>query len=409
MGGVVDFFAEDVLGLGGGGRDAEKTLREADQIYKDIPEPTYEQLKVNLEQMVSAGELRPEEASAILQDKSRLSNYVADPRLRESQLRALGALQEIGNEGGLTATDRARLADIEQDEARAARGARGAILQNAQERGVGGSGLELVNQLLNQQESSNRASRRGMDVASMAEQRALDALMKSGQLSGDIRGQDFGEQEQIAAAEDAINRFNAANRQDVLNRNIEARNKAQEANLRERQRLSDSNTNIRNLNRQNKADVWQNLYENKLRKAAGRTGTLSGIAGAQMDAGRSRDQFLGQLIASGAQMAGAAGGGAAMFSDENVKENVEPGMDDVKKFMDEIGVHKFDYKDPEKYGEGKHYGPMAQELEESPVGKSMVEEDGEGVKRVNYGKSQAVMLSVLKDLYDRVGRLENAG
>jgi len=54
-----------------------------------------------------------------------------------------------------------------------------------------------------------------LDVSAQAQSRALQALMQGGQLGGQIRQQDFGEQSEKAQAQDAINRFNTANRQQV--------------------------------------------------------------------------------------------------------------------------------------------------------------------------------------------------
>ncbi len=55
--------------------------------------------------------------------------------------------------------------------------------------------------------------------------------MQGGQLGGQMRSQDFGEQSSKAQAQDAISRFNAANSQSVQGQNVATKNTAQAANL----------------------------------------------------------------------------------------------------------------------------------------------------------------------------------
>ena len=64
-------------------------------------------------------------------------------------------------EQGLTAIDRAALADIQNELARQERGQREAILANMAQRGISGSGQELASSLLAGQESAQRASQEG--------------------------------------------------------------------------------------------------------------------------------------------------------------------------------------------------------------------------------------------------------
>ena len=162
---------------------------------------------------IAAERVNAKTADAALVDRSAMEGVSTDPRLKQAQLAALASMQEIGNSGGMTATERAQLAKVQRDVAQADRGRREAILQNMRARGMGGSGMELLAQLQSSQAATDRASQSGLDIAGMAQQRALQALNQAGGMAGGIRGQDFGEQAQIAAARDAIAKFNAANTQ----------------------------------------------------------------------------------------------------------------------------------------------------------------------------------------------------
>jgi len=161
---------------------------------------------------------------------SRMEGISTDPNLRAAQLKALEQLQSMG-EGGLTAGDRFTMEQIAQDEARRERGARDAIMQNMQSRGVQGSGLELAQMLGAQQGAAERRSMRDLGVEAQAQQRALDAIMQAGELGGSIRGQEFGEKSDIASAADIINRYNAGMRADIQGANTAALNEAQRYNI----------------------------------------------------------------------------------------------------------------------------------------------------------------------------------
>jgi hypothetical protein len=64
----------------------------------------------------------------------------------------------------------------------------------------------------------------GAQNASDARSRAIAAMAKSGQMAGDIRGQQFSEQAARAQSQDAINRFNASQRGSayMANKGLEA-------------------------------------------------------------------------------------------------------------------------------------------------------------------------------------------
>lgn len=65
----------------------------------------------------------------------------------------------------------------------------------------------------------------------------------------------------------------------------------------------------------------------------------------------------------------------AAFSDKDLKKNVKSG--DLSALIKSVSAKEFDYKDS-KHGEGKHLGVMAQDLEKTPYGKSMVIDTPQG-------------------------------
>jgi hypothetical protein len=109
----------------------------------------------------------------------------------------------------MNAADRANLARISNEEAAKEQSQRGAIMQGAQAKGMGGSNLTLMQMLQAQQGAANRQSQRDLDVAGMAQDRALQAGGQASTLAGNMSQQDFNQQAQVAAARDAAAKFNS--------------------------------------------------------------------------------------------------------------------------------------------------------------------------------------------------------
>jgi len=288
----------DLLSGGASGK-AQSALNSAAQRFSGIDTPSIEAMRLDLERAVSAGEMTPEDADLFLQQESQLSSFSQDPRLKQAQMSALDGLSEMAS-GELNDIDEAALSQIASQERTAEKGQRDAILQQAEMRGAGGSGLELAQQLLNQQQSAQRQSQRDTDVAGMAQQRALQAMSQSGQLAGQIGNQDLNTSATVSGAQDAINRFNTQARSQTNQANVGARNQAQAGNLQNRQAVSNQNTAIANQERgQNASNVSQD-FQNRFSKASGQAGIDSARADAEMKQGLANQALFGNLLQSGA-------------------------------------------------------------------------------------------------------------
>jgi hypothetical protein len=384
LGGITD----SLFGSGGA-----QYSDKAAKLYDDIALPDIEQQKLLLQKYVEEGRLSPEQAEAYLVNNNAVDSMDLDSVGKNAQLSALDQLSEIGNEGGLTASDKARLQRIDTDEQTAARGAREAILQNAQARGAGGSGLEMLAQLTNAQDSATRKSQRDLDVAGMAQERALQALQSAGQLGGNINQQQFGQQKSIADSKNEIAKFNAANSQQVGLANTGANNAAQAANLANRQNISNANVDQANKQQQYNKELDQTKFSNEMTKATGQSNAFNQQA-AQANAARASDQGLfGTILGAGATIA---------KSDERAKEDIEPF--NAGDFLDSFSGYKYKYKNPAD-GVEKQVGPMAQDIEKDVP--QMVEDTPEG-KMVDYSPAKAggPIFASLADIHKRVRKLE---
>jgi hypothetical protein len=352
---------------------------------------------INLSRFEKVGEFSPELYRAEQAGPSAFGDIYVDPRLKQAQLDALTALEQQGVEG-LTAQDRLMLEKIAQDEATKSRGAREAIIQQAAARGVGGSGLELMQQMINQQESAGRQSMRDMEVAALREQAKREALQQAGQLGGQMRGQEFGEQAQAAEAKDILNRFNVTNKQQAGMTNVQAQNLAKQQELAERRRIEELNKQ-----QKDKEEMWKaGAPMQQFQAGLGLAGQKAGAYGNQ--AGMYSQQS--QTGLGGAQGAASAAAMIAMASDKNVKKDIELAPELIDDFLSELTGYKYSYKDPEKYGKGERLGVMAQDMDKSRMGKEATLIDGEGVERIDPSKALSAILASVGRLNDRIDQLE---
>lgn len=113
---------------------------------------------------------------------------------------------------------------------------------------------------------------------------------------------------------------------------------------------------------------------------------------------RSGRRALGELLSAG----------ASSLSDEREKTEIRPAKKALGELLSGVGSHEYEYKDPDKplRGRGRFVSPMAQEIEETEIGRSMVKTGPDGTKIVDYGKGLGAMLSGLGWLHERMGKLE---
>jgi len=229
--------------------NAKKRAAEAAaKAFANIKIPTIEEQKIILQNPELVGQYTPEQVEAMQLGVSAMENVSADQSTKDAQSDALEGISEIA-EGGYSKSDKATSREINREINQSAQARQKAILNAMASRGVLGSGMELAAQLQGEQQSIDQASKAGDNLTSQVQARALQALGKQGDLAGQMRGQQFGEQSDIARARDQINEFNLRNRQGTMNSNVAERNRAQQANLAAKQAIEDGRA--ANANKQN--------------------------------------------------------------------------------------------------------------------------------------------------------------
>ncbi len=302
--------------FGGAGSDkADKFRQQALDAFNAVKTPELSALQVQLQKYVEAGTLTPEQAEAQLLSSNAFNDIVTDPSYVGAQKQALQQLQSVATEGGLTAVDKAQLNDINNAQNQQNRSQNAATMQQAQQRGVGNSDLNAVNQLINEQGNADRAANSGVQVAANAQQRALQAMQAAGQAGGALQSQAYGEAANKANAQNAIDLYNkqALNQTNLFN--TQTANAAQGANLANKQAVSNANTGTENTNLEYNAQQNQQVYNDQMQKAQGIAAVNQNAANAaQANKNAEMGADLGLtsgLLQGGAMALGGAFGGPA--------------------------------------------------------------------------------------------------
>ena len=379
-----------VSSIFGGGNAGRSEMREANALMRDniarleaLGVPTIEAQKIALEAPELVGML---EAEAL--GTSQFEEIQMDPRLQAAQMAALENITGIAEAGGLDAVSRLNL----EEGLRRAAGAEQARLQQLVEDPTLGQGQRLALQAQAVQGAGQAGRDVAMQSAAQAQQARMAALQQQADLASGIQRQQLDLAGQKASAADAIAEFNAQTRQNVAARN-----------LAERQRIAEAGTAARNQQEMYNKALIQQKFQNELAKATGVTGAQTGMAGnLQQQAGAAQQAQQG--MTSGLIQAGATIGAAALAakSDINAKTNIEDFSSD--EFLGKLKPYKYDYKNEED-GKGKQAGVMAQDLENTEVGKQAVMDTPKG-KVVDYNKLGPTMLSSLVELNERLKKLE---
>lgn len=419
--------------------NAQKVLEEAAKLY-NIPVPELQKLALQnptwLEDLkastvsnpadVQYNDAKTERADLNTVDGTAFDSISTDPRLQEQQMASLGALKDLAASGGMTDMDKANMSRSQSENAQADTGRRDAIMQGMARRGMGGSGNELLAQLQSSQAATDRSAQQGLDINGMAQQRALDAMMRGGDLAGSIRGQQFGEKAQVANARDAISKFNSANANSNSQFNASAGNNMNQFNTGNQLATDtgnrDTGVKVGMFNANQTQDA--NKYNNTGRQGTADAGVMNNNKATaynttelpkaqwEIDHQHADDLYKGQkAIADGLQekakqkekkAGGVLGAVGSMVSDERAKKDIKPTKDiDLDMFLATIQPKKFKYKDTAD-GEGDRTGVMAQDLLRSKLGSEAVLQQEDGKLGYDSDKMQGIILATLKHLSNKI-------
>jgi hypothetical protein len=305
MTGAAAISAVSGLMAGNSAKKAAKKQADAaakvEAMYGKINAPTVEEQKLMLDQFGYQGDFSPEAMEALGLGPSSMEGVSANQQAVDAQANALAGMQEIA-EGGLSESDMAAAREIQRQTSNSDMARRKSILNEMAQRGTLDSGMELAAKLQGAQDTTETQASANDKLIQAAQARALQALSQTGDMSQQMRYQDFSEKSNIAKAKDAINEFNTRNRQSVNNENVDNRNQAQGRNLDARQQLNNQNVNLRNQEQINNKGLIQQGFQNQMQLTGAKAGAAqnTGAAQAGVDAARAATiGAIGQGLSSG--------------------------------------------------------------------------------------------------------------
>lgn len=298
-------------GLFGGGESEEaKAAREAAELIKNewkFLSPEDRQLVT--EYYRELGQFTPEMEQAIALGASPFEQITTDPRLERAQMDALAAFEQRAKQGGFNLSDQAQMEEVRREIAGDERRRQEAILTSNAQRGMSGAGAELAAQLASSQSSADRAADMQLKAAAQAIRNKMEAQTSAANVASNIAQTQYGRQKDLASQRAGVEEFNVRSAQGVQQRNVGARNQAQESELDYKRKTANANTYLKNKAREDEraqrekaADAY-NTYlkeQSTARTGAARTSDLSQATSSQgmLDA----FEGIGTGLTKGAEM-----------------------------------------------------------------------------------------------------------
>lgn len=305
----------DLFGIDNSAGNAD--LKNALAAIQSVRPPTAAQLTLpELQKYVSAGVLTAAQYQAITADPDTYRQVIqatSDTSGSDAQKAALEDLSGIIRSGGSTPINQATLLNNINTTNQAMKGARGAIEQNANERGVSGGGLEFISKLMDEQNNSQNANTGAVNAASDNAKLALNAISAKGTLGGQLQGQSNEMTKAQADAAQQIAEYNSQLRSQANQYNVENANSTLKSNLANAQNISGANTDLANQRTQYNANVPQIMFQNDMSKAGAEAGIYGNMANMKQQQAQNEAGFTGGLLGTGAKLGAAyMTGGASL-------------------------------------------------------------------------------------------------
>lgn len=293
---------------GGSNRKAEDDLANILAQIQGIRTPSAEELQLSpLAQYTSTGELTPAMMEAAQAGPSAYDLEKLSTVPMSTMQEVLARQREIAASNGMTPQEQAGIARAEESANRNTAGQRGAIAQDFAGRGIPQS---LISAALQNASAGQNAQQMHMDALNAqagAANNGLTAMSNAGNLAGQMYGQEAGQANTIAAAQNALNQFNATNTQASNMANQANKQAANIYGTENRQGISNENVaGQHEVQKQNQIYAPQQSASLALQKA----NALSGVGRSQADQhtaqGQQEAAMFGGLLGAGATLGSSA-------------------------------------------------------------------------------------------------------
>jgi hypothetical protein len=299
---------------GGSNKNAEADLQQALQEIQGIQTPTSQQLQLGpLTQYNSTGQLDPALAAAAQAGPSAFNSENLSSVPNETMQKVLAQEAAIAESNGMTPQEQAQIAQAEQAVNENTAGQRGAIAQNFAGMGVPQSLISAALQNQTAGQNSQQAYQNALSGQASAANNALTAMSNEGNLSGQMFSQNAGQANTVAAAQNALNQFNAANTQQTGMANQANTQAANTYNTTNTQNLANQNVSGANSAQyQNQVEAPQQAASLALQKGQAEAGIGEAQAGQQTAVGQQNAGLVGGLLGAAGNVAGQAALGSAI-------------------------------------------------------------------------------------------------
>lgn len=300
--GLLDFVT------GGNNKKAEDDLANILAQIQGIQTPTAEDLRMTpLTQYTSTGDLAPAIAEAAQAGPSAFSSENLSGVPMATMQKVLAQQDEIASSNGMTPQEQAAIARAESEVNRNTAGQRGAIAQDFAGRGVPQSLISAALQNGTAGQNAQAEYLAALEARANAANNATNARTSEGNLASTMYGEQAGQENTIAAAQDALAKFNAANSQATNLSNQGTTQAANTYNTTTKQNIANENiSGQHDVQKQNQVAAPQEAASLALQKA----GALSNIGNSQANqataVGQQNAALFGGLLGAGATIA--AGG-----------------------------------------------------------------------------------------------------
>ena len=293
---------------GGANQNAQQDLTAILEQIQAIQTPTAQQLQLSpLAQYTSTGELNPALAQAAQAGPSAYNSENLSSVPMSTMAQALAQETGIANANGMTPQEQASIAQAEQSADENTAGQRGAIAQGFAGQGVPQSLIAAALENGTVGQNAQQEYQNALQAQGQAANQGLTALSNEGTLAGQMYGQQAGQANTVAAAQNALNQFNAANTQQTNLANQANTQAANTYDTTNAQSLANQNTlGSQDVQIQNQVEAPQEAANLALQKGQEISNIGNNQANQQTAAGQQAAGIFSGLLGAGAQVGSAA-------------------------------------------------------------------------------------------------------
>jgi hypothetical protein len=293
---------------GGANENAAADLASVMQQIQALQTPTAQQLQLSpLANFTSAGELTPAQMEAAQAGESAFNNENLSAVPMSTMQQVLAKENEIASSNGMTPQEQAAIAQAEEAVNENTAGQRGAIAADFAGKGIPASLIAAALENGTVGQDAEQAYQNALQAQAGAANEGLTALSNEGSLAGVMNQQQDTQANTVAAAQNALNEFNAANTQAARTSNLANEQAANTYDVTNAQNIANENTNSeQQVQIQNQIEAPQEAAALALQKAGLEAGVGEAQSGQQTAVGEQNAGLFGGLLGAGATMGASA-------------------------------------------------------------------------------------------------------